>query len=86
MTKERVSPDFVGFLIYNRNEVKTMQTMNQQLDRSTRCLTRNPERKHQPETDFYPELRSWVQNAIMEAEKRKDNNKRDRLLDLLNDL
>jgi hypothetical protein len=49
-------------------------------------LTKNPERKPQPETDFYPELRSWVQNAIMEAEKRKDNNKRDRLLDLLNDL
>jgi hypothetical protein len=69
-------------------EVKTMETMNQQLERSASCLTKKADRKHQPraEADFYPELRSWVQHAILEAEKNRDFSKKDQFLELLEDL
>jgi hypothetical protein len=67
-------------------EVKTMQTTNQQLERSASCLTKKADRMHQPKADYYPELRSWVQHAILEAEKNRDLNKKDQFLELLKDL
>jgi hypothetical protein len=41
--------------------------------------TSRAERKHLPKVDYYSELRSWVQHAILEAEKSKDFKKRDQL-------
>jgi hypothetical protein len=35
---------------------------------------------------FYPELRSWVQHAILEAEKNGNFEKKDQLLSLLKEL
>jgi len=44
------------------------------------------ERKYPLKVDYYSELRSWVQHAVLEAERNKDFNKKDRFLSLLNDL
>lgn len=44
------------------------------------------ERRRLPSVGYHSELRSWVQRAILEAEKNKNFNKKDKLLDLLNDL
>jgi hypothetical protein len=44
------------------------------------------ERRHPTKVDYYSELRSWVQHAILEAEERKDFSKKGKLLDLLRDL
>lgn len=88
MTKGRISPNFVVFLtiLLKNIEVKNMETMNQQLNRSTQAWTKKVDRKHPPKVDFYPELRSWVQHAILEAEKNRDFGKKDQFLELLKDL
>jgi hypothetical protein len=44
------------------------------------------ERKYPLKVNCYSELRSWVQHTILEAERNKDFNKKDRFLSLLNDL
>ena len=36
--------------------------------------------------DYYAELNTWVQRAILEAEKNKDFNKKNQFLILLEDL
>jgi hypothetical protein len=52
----------------------------------TQSWTSRAERKHPPKVDYYSELRSWVRHAVLEAERSKDFNKKDRLLNLLKDL
>jgi len=52
----------------------------------TQSWTNKAEKRHQPEADYYSELRSWLQHAIIEAEKTKNINKKDQLLILLKDL
>jgi len=49
-------------------------------------LTCRAKRKYPPKIDYYSELRSWVQHAVLEAEGNKDFNKKDRFLSLLKDL
>lgn len=44
------------------------------------------ERKHPSEVNYHSELRSWLQRAILEAEKNKNFDKKDQLLILLKDL
>lgn len=44
------------------------------------------ERKHPPKVGYYSELKSWLQRAMIEAEKNKNFHKKDQLLILLNDL
>jgi hypothetical protein len=68
-------------------EVNCMEVVKEHGRRgSARSWTKRIERKHSVETDFYPELRTWVQHAIMEAEKRGDFEKKDQLLSLLKEL
>lgn len=43
-------------------------------------------RRHPPKVDYYSELRSWLQHAILEAEKNKNFNKKAQLSILLEDL
>ena len=63
-----------------------MELVNKQASTPARSLTNRVERRHLPKADYYSELRSWVQHAILEAEKNKDFNKKDQLLSLLKDL
>jgi hypothetical protein len=48
--------------------------------------TSRAERKYPLKVDYYSELRSWVQHAVLEAERNKDINKKNRFSSLLNDL
>ena len=52
----------------------------------TQSWINKAEKRHLPEADYYSELRSWLQHAILEAEKTKNINKKDQLLTLLKDL
>jgi uncharacterized Ntn-hydrolase superfamily protein len=67
-------------------EVKCMETFKERSNVSARSWTRRAERKHAVEAGFYPELRTWVQRAILEAEKRGNFEKKDQLLSLLKEL
>jgi hypothetical protein len=44
------------------------------------------EKMHPVKTDYFSELREWVQQVIVEAEKSKDSEKSKRFLRLLEDL
>lgn len=87
MTKGSIT-NFVIFLDYStkKHEVKTMELIDKQVSTPTQSWTSRAERRHPPKKDYYSELRSWVQRAILEAEKNKDFDKKDQLLTLLKDL
>jgi len=63
-----------------------MELVNEQISTPAQSWTNRVERKHPLRVDYYSELRSWVQRAILDAEKNKDFNKKDQLLSLLKDL
>jgi hypothetical protein len=63
-----------------------MELADKQVSTPTQSWTSRAERRHPPKIDYYSELRSWVQRAILEAEKTKDFNKKDQLLILLKEL
>jgi len=69
------------------SEVKSMEIVkDKRSNDSARSWTLRAEHKHRVEAGFYPELRMWVQHAIMDAEKRGNFRKKDQLLDLLREL
>ena len=70
----------------NGSEVKNMEIMKERSNRSARSRTNRAERKHSVEASFYPELRRWVQHAILEAEKNGNFEKKDQFLSLLKEL
>jgi len=43
-------------------------------------------KKHPHKVDYDSELKSWLQHAVIDAEKNKNFHKKDQLLTLLNDL
>jgi len=63
-----------------------MELVNKQVSTPAQSWTSRVERKPLPKVDYYSELRSWLQRAILEAEKSKDFDKKDQLLTLLDDL
>jgi hypothetical protein len=63
-----------------------MELMSEPSNRSTHAHANKAEKRHPPKVDYYAELRTWVQRAIMEAEKSKDCKKKDELLSLLREL
>jgi hypothetical protein len=63
-----------------------MELIDKQVSTPVQSWTNRAERRNPPKIDYYFELRSWVQRAILEAEKNKDSNKKDQLLGLLKDL
>ena len=87
LTKGTIT-NFVIFLNHStkKHEVKTMELLNKGVSTPTQSWTSRAERRHPPKIDYYSELRSWVQRAILAAEKNKDFNKKDQLLSLLRDL
>jgi hypothetical protein len=87
LTKGTIT-NFVIFLNRSttKHEVKTMELIDKQVSTPTQSWTSRAERRQSPKIDYYSELTSWVQRAILEAEKNKDFNKKDQLLSLLKDL
>jgi len=63
-----------------------MELTDDKANTSAQLWTNRVERRHLPKVDYYSELRSWLQCAILEAEKNKNFNKKDQLLILLKDL
>ncbi len=63
-----------------------MESVNKQINTPVKSWTCRVEGRHTPKIDYYSELKSWVQRAILEAERNKDFNKKDQLLSLLKDL
>jgi hypothetical protein len=63
-----------------------MELINKQTGTPTQSWIGRVDRRNLPKVDYYSELRSWVQHAILEAEEKKDFNKKDALLSLLKDL
>jgi hypothetical protein len=63
-----------------------MELVDKQVSTPTQSWTSRAERMPPPKIDYYSELRSWIQRAILEAEKNKDFNKKGQLLSLLKDL
>ena len=63
-----------------------MRLANKQLSRSAQSWINRVERRHPPEEDYHSELRDWVQQVILEAEKNKAFEKKDQFLSLLKDL
>lgn len=63
-----------------------MELINTQVRTPVQSWLSRVEKRHPVQTDYFSELRSWVQRALLEAEERKDINKKDKLLNLLKDL
>lgn len=80
--------NFVIFsiILLKKYEVKTMELTNKHVSTSARTWTSRAEGKHPHRLDYYSELRSWLQRAVIEAEKTQNVNKKDQLLILLKDL
>jgi hypothetical protein len=63
-----------------------MELIDNKASTPAQSWTNRAERTHLPKVDYYSELRSWLQRAILEAEKTKNFDKKDQLLTLLKDL
>ena len=66
--------------------VKTMELVDKKVSMQTRSWVNRLERKHPTEVDYYSEMRSWLQHALLEAENDKGCKRKDLLLSLLRDL
>jgi hypothetical protein len=63
-----------------------MELTDNKASTPTRSWASRVEKKHPSKIEYYSELRSWLQRAILEAEKTKNFNKKDQLFILLKDL
>ena len=63
-----------------------MRLANKQLSRSVQSWINRVERRHPPKVGYHSELRDWVQQVILEAEKNKAFEKKEQFLSLLKDL
>jgi hypothetical protein len=63
-----------------------MELIDTQVNTPAQSWLSRVERRHLAQADYFSELRSWVQHAILEAEEKKDFNKKGKLLNLLKDL
>jgi len=79
---------FAVFFEYSteKYKVKNMKLKNIQLSRPTQSWVKRSDRKPQIKVGLHSELRDWVQQVIMEAEKNQDSKKKAQFLSLLEDL
>jgi hypothetical protein len=63
-----------------------MELTEKQVNTPAQSWISRAERNHPTKVDYYPELKSWLQRAIVQAEKNKNFSRKDQLLTLLNDL
>ena len=77
---------FFPNILLEKNEVKTMELANKQVSSTAQSQRDRLRIKNPIRMDYYSELRSWVQNAILEAERRQDLSRKEHLLGLLKEL
>ena len=63
-----------------------MELVDKQISKPAQSWPSRADIRHSPKVEYYSELRSWVQQVILEAEKNKDFNKKDQFLSLLEEL
>jgi hypothetical protein len=63
--------------------VKIVELIDRHVYTSVQSWTRRAEVGHPLKVEYCSELRSWVQRAILEAEKNEDFDKKDQLPSLL---
>jgi hypothetical protein len=63
-----------------------MEIENKQLSKSTQSWIKRIERKDLPKLDYHSELRNWIECVILQTEKNKDFEKKNRFISLLEDL
>jgi hypothetical protein len=63
-----------------------MELIDTQVSTPAQSWLSRVEKRHPAHADYFSELRSWVQHAILEAEEKRDFNKKGKLLNLLKDL
>jgi hypothetical protein len=63
-----------------------MESIDKQVNTTAKSGISSANKTQLTNPDYSDELRIWVQLAISEAEEIKDFNKRNRFLNLLNDL
>jgi hypothetical protein len=80
----RLSSSF--YLLKNKKEVTTMSLEKMQSNTQTRSSNRKADRRQASKMDYHSELRTWVQNVLLEAEKNQDSKKSDMFLSLLKEL
>jgi hypothetical protein len=73
-------------ILLNKYEVKSVKLANKHVCTPAQSRTNKPDRRRPPKVDYYSELRSWVQRAMVEAEKKEDFKKKHQFLVLLKDL
>ncbi|HKZ94970.1 MAG TPA: hypothetical protein VJ249_10395 [Candidatus Bathyarchaeia archaeon] len=63
-----------------------MELTDKHANTSTQSWINRAQRNHPNKVDYSSELESWLQSAMLEAEEKKDFNKKGKLLSLLKDL
>jgi hypothetical protein len=63
-----------------------MELIDTQVGTPVQSWLSRVEKRQLAQADYFSELRSWVQHAILEAEEKRDLNKKGKLLNLLEDL
>jgi hypothetical protein len=63
-----------------------MEMMNKHTSRPAQSCTSRAEKQNPRRVDYHSELRSWVQQVILEAEKNKDASKKGQFMNLLAEL
>ena len=63
-----------------------METAGGQSNKSVQSWIRKVENTRKRRIDYIPEMRTWIQRAIIDAEKRKNPEAKEKLLELLKDL
>ena len=80
----RLSSSF--YFIKKEKEVKNMSLEEMQTNSKTRSWSRRADRRRAAKIDYNSELRAWVQNTLLEAEKNQDSKKSAQFLSLLKEL
>jgi hypothetical protein len=63
-----------------------MELANKPVSSPSQSWIKKAEKRHSPRSEYYSELRSWLQHAIMEADKNGNFEKKGQLLSLLKEL
>jgi len=80
----RLSSSF--YFIKKEKEVKNMSLEEMQTNSKTRSWSRKTDRRRAAKIDYNSELRAWVQNTLLEAERNQDSKKSAQFLSLLKEL
>jgi hypothetical protein len=80
----RLSSSF--YFMKKEEEVRNMSLEKMQSNNKTQSWSRRADRTRASKVDYNSELRAWVQNVFLEAERNQDSKKSAQFLSLLKEL